>query len=131
MHAGRATSDAGNATAGATPWRCSDGRVVIRFRLTPRSSRSSIDGIGVTADGPAVLARVNAVPEDNAANTALMNLVAEWLKCPKRDVALVTGAKSRIKSIAVAGDPELLGRRLSERLTAFGDNDQKRGEHTR
>lgn len=131
MHAGRATFDAETAGAAALPWRRSDGGIVIRIRLTPRSSRSSIDGVGATAEGPALLARVNAVPEDNAANTALTNLVAEWLQCPKRDVALVAGAKSRIKSIAVAGDSDTLGRRLAERMAAFGASGGKRGEHTR
>lgn len=101
------------------PWRRSDTGIVVRFRLTPRSSRTAIDGIGVTAEGPAVLARVNAVPEDNAANAALTGLVAAWLERPKRDIALVGGAKSRIKSVAVAGDPDALGRLLAEKMAAI------------
>lgn len=110
------------------PWRRCDAGIVIRFRLTPRSSRTAVDGVGVTADGPAVLARVNAVPEDNAANLALTGLVADWLQCPKRDIALVGGAKSRIKSVAVAGDPDALGRCVAQKLAAMGSASAISGE---
>lgn len=128
MSAGCQKPDVEAATSATAPWRPTGSGIVIRFRLTPRSSRSAIDGLGETAEGPAVLARVNAVPEDNAANTALTELVADWLRCPKRDVALVGGAKSRIKSIAVAGDPVALGRLLSERLAAPAAGNGNRGQ---
>lgn len=131
MHAGRPPIGTSSGSPAASPWRRSDTGVVIRIRLTPRSSRSAIDGLGETADGPAVLARVNAVPEDNAANTALTDLVAAWLQCPKRDVSLVGGAKSRIKSIAVSGDPDELGRCLSNRLTALESDGEKRNHRAR
>jgi len=131
MHAGRVIPAASASGKPSLPWRSTDTGIVIRFRLTPRSSRSAIDGRGETAEGPAILARVNAVPEDNAANMALTELVAAWLQCPKRDVALIGGAKSRIKNISVVGDPEGLARRLSERLAVLGSDDRDPGQRAR
>jgi hypothetical protein len=93
----------------------------MRVRLTPKSSRSAIDGIGPTAEGPALLARVNAVPEGGEANRALLTLVAEWLGYPKSAVALVTGEKSRVKSVAIAGDAAEIGARLDQRTAAKRD----------
>jgi methylenetetrahydrofolate dehydrogenase (NADP+) / methenyltetrahydrofolate cyclohydrolase len=58
-----------------------------------------------TTDGVAFQARVRAFPEDGAANKALEELVARWLAVPKRSVSLVTGGKSRLKSLRIDGDP--------------------------
>lgn len=93
------------------PWRVEKGRLVLRVRLTPRSSRDALDGIGSTAEGPAVKARVRAIPEDGKANAALEALLADILNLPKSAVAVMSGAKSRIKLLAIAGDvPELIRR---------------------
>lgn len=100
------------ASAEAWPWRRTTHGVVLRLRLTPKSSRSTIDGVMMTPDGPAVQARVNAVPENGAANQALAELVAGWIGCPKSSVTLVSGGKSRIKSLAITGSPDDLERRL-------------------
>lgn len=102
------------------PWREGSGGVVVRVRLTPKSSTERIDGIEATADGPALKARVRAVPEDGKANAAVERLLAEWLGVPKSSVSLAGGAKSRVKSLAVTGDPATIVRALSERVAAFG-----------
>ena len=47
-------------------------------------------------------------PEDGRANAALCALIAEALDVPTSRARLVAGAKSRIKQIAVAGDPAAL-----------------------
>ena len=59
-----------------------------------------------------LLARVRSAPEDGRANAALCALIAEALDAPASRVRLAAGAKSRIKQIAVAGDPEALIARL-------------------
>ena len=69
-----------------------------------------------TADGPAFSARVRAVPEDGAANTALERLVAGWLDVPKSAVALSAGGKGRVKSLTITGDAAGLQRRLADKL---------------
>ncbi len=109
-------------TAGAQPsepWRHGAAGVIVYFRLTPKSSKDAVDGLVDTADGPAFQARVRAVPEDGAANAALERLIAEWLGVPKRSVQLATGGKSRLKSIAIAGDPQTLDRLLQAKFSGF------------
>jgi uncharacterized protein YggU (UPF0235/DUF167 family) len=101
------------------PWRHGDACVIVYFRLTPKSSKDAIEGLSATAEGLAFQARVRAVPEDGAANTALEKLVSEWLRVPKRAVRLATGGKSRLKSIAVSGDVNELDQLLSARLSEF------------
>lgn len=113
------------------PWRRSDRGVTVRVRLTPRSSKSAVDGIGQAADGPALLVRVNAVPEDNAANNALTELVASWLECPKRSVELVSGGKSRVKILAVSGDPDEIEKRLLAKSATLDRGRDKRGRASR
>jgi uncharacterized protein YggU (UPF0235/DUF167 family) len=84
----------------------------VRFRLTPKSSKDTIDGLEMTAEGPAFKARVRALPEDGAANAALETLAAEWLGVPKTSVRLVSGSKSRVKALAIGGDTTAIEGRL-------------------
>lgn len=98
------------------PWRIQQGCVIVRVRLTLKSSKDTIDGLDATADGTALKARVRAIPEDGQANTAIERLLAEWLDVPKSTVRLAAGGKSRIKSLAVSGDVEGLEQRLSAKL---------------
>lgn len=93
-------------------WRHGDACVILRFRLTPKSSKDRIDGLIDTVDGPALQAHVRAIPENGAANAALERLVAEWLDVSKRSVALIAGGTSRLKTIRVDGEPGDLERRL-------------------
>ena len=85
------------------PWRVAKNGVEVRVRLTPKSSRDSVEGIEETAEGPVLKTRVTAIPEDGKANAALEVLIAGWLKVPKRSVAVTSGPKSRIKTLTVSG----------------------------
>lgn len=73
----------------------------------------------MTAEGPAFKARVRALPEDGEANAALERLVAEWLGIPKSSARLVSGGKSRVKSIAAGGDITTLECRLRAKWDAI------------
>jgi len=75
-----------------------------------------------TATGPAVGVRVTAVPEDGAANSAVCEAVARWLGVAKGAVTLSLGGKSRVKLLAIAGDPEDVSGRLRAALAAARDN---------
>jgi hypothetical protein len=108
------------------PWRATDTGLVLRVRLTPKSSRDAVDGIEATADGPALKARVRAVPEDGAANSALERLLADLLGLGRRDVALIAGGKSRVKSLAITGDTGVIAARIAG-LLALSDN-RKQGQ---
>lgn len=109
-------------------WRAGDGGVTVRVRLTPKSSRDAIEGIEATADGPAVKARVRAVPEDGAANEAVLRLVAKWLAVPVRSVSLAAGGKSRVKSVHIAGDARTLMAALGEWHAGLGSIASTRGK---
>jgi uncharacterized protein len=101
------------------PWRPHAGGVALRVRLAPKSSRNAIEGVTATAAGPALKARVRSVPEDGAANAALERLVAEWLGVTRTTVAVSGGGKSRVKTLAVAGDARVLVALLEQKLAAL------------
>lgn len=105
-----------SAPAQERPWRHAAACVIVRFRLTPKSSKDTIDGLEATAEGPAFKARVRAIPEDGAANAALERLVSEWLGVPKSAVSLVSGGKSRVKSLAILGNPDEIAARLEAKF---------------
>ena len=108
---------AGGGGPEARPWRAGDGCVIVRVRLQPKSSKDTIDGVELTADGPAIRARVRAVPAEGEANAAVEKLVASWLGMPKSSVTLVAGARSRVKSLEISGDVASLAARLDAALT--------------
>ncbi len=95
------------------PWRATLDGVVVACRLTPKGGRDAIDGVARLSDGTSVLiARVRAAPEDGRANEALCVLLAAKLDAPASRVRLTAGTKSRVKQVAVIGDPEALIARL-------------------
>jgi uncharacterized protein YggU (UPF0235/DUF167 family) len=105
----------------AKPWRHGAACVIVHFRLTPKSFKDTIGGVVQTADGPAFQAHVRAPPEDGAANSALLGLVAAWLDVPKRTIELATGAKSRLKALRISDESGLAARRLESKTIEFTD----------
>ncbi len=106
-------------TGGAElPWRTGKGCVIVRVRVSPKSSKDTIDGVEPTSDGPALRVRVRAVPADGEANQAVGRLLADWLGVPKSSVSVVSGHRSRVKSLEIAGDAADLFTRLAARLGA-------------
>ena len=92
-----------------SPWRASLDGVVVECRLTPKGGKDSIDGVARLAGGACVLlVRVRAVPEAGKANDALLRLMAAKAGVPASHVRLAAGAKSRLKSVAISGDPAAL-----------------------
>lgn len=91
------------------PWRAGDDGFVVTVRLTPKAALDRIDRITALAGGQTVLnARVRAVPEKGKANAALEILLAEALGVPKSSVRVIAGGTSRLKSVRIDGDPDLL-----------------------
>ena len=77
----------------------------LHIRLTPSAASDGIDGWRQTADGQTHLAvRVRAVPEKGKANKALVALLAKQLGLPKRDVDVIRGATSRLKTVRIEAD---------------------------
>lgn len=96
------------------PWTPRKDGLALRVRLTPKSSRDSIDGIERLPDGHAALrVRVRAVPEADAANDALIRIIARALARPISAIRVESGATSRLKCLRIAGDPAELAGRLA------------------
>ncbi|HEU4804763.1 MAG TPA: DUF167 domain-containing protein [Nitrobacter sp.] len=92
------------------PWRYSPQGLSIALRVTPRGGRDGIDGIEALADGrPVVKVRVRAIAEGGEANRAVMAVLAKALGVRKSDIRILAGATSRLKQVAVGGDPVKLG----------------------
>ena len=105
------------------PWRLNEdaaGAVLLRVRLTPKSARDAVECIGETPAGPAVLARVRAVPENGAANAALVRLIAKWLNVPSTNIEVSSGGKSRLKTLRIVATDSEFTKRLDERIAGLG-----------
>jgi uncharacterized protein len=100
------------------PWRYSLQGISVALRFTPRGGRDDIDGLETLANGRTVVkVRVRAIADGGEANRAVTELLAKVLGVPKARVRILTGTTSRLKQIAVDGDPAKLGDSL-RRLTA-------------
>ena len=100
------------------PWRYSTQGISVALRVTPRGGRDDIDGLETLADGRIVLkVRVRAIAEGGEANRAVIELLAKVLGVPKAKVRIQSGMTSRLKQVAVDGDPAKLGDVL-RKLTA-------------
>jgi uncharacterized protein len=109
-------------------WRYSSQGISIALRVTPRGGRDDIDGIETLANGRAVLKlRVRAIAEGGEANRAVIECLAKALGAPKAQVRLLSGTTSRLKQVAVDGDPARLGETL-RKLTAPVAGQETKGE---
>ncbi|HEU0130124.1 MAG TPA: DUF167 domain-containing protein [Mycobacteriales bacterium] len=81
----------------------------LAIRVRPGSPRTAVGG----AYGAALVVRVSARAVDGAATEAALRAVAEALGVRRADVTLVTGATSRDKVLAVAGDADALAERAA------------------
>lgn len=80
--------------------------LLLTVRLTPHADRDAVTGVGALADGQEVAhVRVRAIPEDGAANKALVALLAKTFHRPKSTIELVSGATARVKQVRIAGAP--------------------------
>ena len=105
--------------ASTEPWRYSTAGISIALRVTPRGGRDDIDGIEQLSDGRSVLkVRVRAIADGGEANRAVLGLLAKSLDVPKASVRLLSGATSRLKQVAVDGDPARLGEALRQLAAA-------------
>lgn len=73
--------------------------IIISIRVQPRSSRNRImrDSTG------SIKVYLNAPPVDGAANHACLALLSDVLHIPKSNLILVSGQKSRTKTIKILG----------------------------
>jgi uncharacterized protein len=83
--------------------------MLITVRVIPRSSRNAL-----AWEQGTLKARLTAPPVDGAANAALINLLAERLSVPRRNISIVRGETARQKMLEIADlTPDEVERRLS------------------
>jgi uncharacterized protein len=100
-------------------WRTSTEGISVALRVTPRGGRDDIDGLEKLANGRTVVkVRVRAIADGGEANRAVTELLAKALGVPKASVRMLSGATSRLKQIAVDGDPAKLGDALRKLAAA-------------
>jgi uncharacterized protein len=91
----------------------------LAVRLTPKAASDRVAGVvGDGHGGWALKAAVTAPPVDGKANAALLHLLAEHFGLRPGDLAVIGGASSRTKTIAVKGNPALLAAAIEKRLQA-------------
>ncbi len=80
-------------------WSISEAKGCVTFavRVVPRSSRNQIVGV----EGEALKIKLTAPPVEGAANTALIEFVAEWLDVRRSAVSIIRGDKTRNKLVQV------------------------------
>jgi uncharacterized protein (TIGR00251 family) len=84
-------------------------KITVAVRVHPGASR---EGIALLADG-SLDVRLRARAVEGQANARLVELLAERLGLRKRDVAVVSGVRSRQKLVRIGVEsPDELGRRL-------------------
>ena len=77
----------------------SDEGIVFQVRVVPRSSRSEMAGI----QGDSLKVRLKAPPVEGRANEECIRFLAGFLGVKKDRVRILSGLKSKTKTIAVSG----------------------------
>jgi uncharacterized protein (TIGR00251 family) len=77
--------------------RLKDGVLFLNIKVQPGASRSCLAGIADCR----LKVKIAKAPEDGKANAELVALLSKLLGCPKREVGIVTGEKSRLKTVAL------------------------------
>jgi uncharacterized protein (TIGR00251 family) len=88
----------------------------LKLRVTPNAKRDAVIGVRIWGEETRLLLRVRAPAEDGKANAAVTRVLARWLDLASQDVRLVSGERSRLKTVVATGEPDALSRRLDERL---------------
>jgi len=94
-----------------------EGPTKLTLRVSPGAARTGVVG----RHGTAWKVRVAAPPEGGRANDAVVQLLADTLRLPRRDVEIVSGHGGREKIVALAGiDRDEIERRLISATSGGG-----------
>ncbi|MDR2717395.1 MAG: DUF167 domain-containing protein [Treponema sp.] len=78
-------------------FRIDGDKIRLEIKALPGASKTELAGI---KDGRLRI-RLAAAPEDGKANAEMINFLSKTLDCPKRDLQILSGEKSRIKTVAI------------------------------
>jgi hypothetical protein len=97
----------------SSPYQMIEGGLRVAVRLQPKASRDEIVGVEAGPGRAAHLkVRVTAAPESGKANAALEKLLAKTWRIAPSLVSVVTGGKSREKSVMISGDGAALRQKI-------------------
>ena len=86
--------------------------ICFRVHVQPRAARNETVGL----HGDAIKVRLTSPAVENRANRHLVDFFSRLLKIPKQDISIVSGQKTRQKTIAVKG---ISARVLQDLLTPY------------
>ena len=93
--------------------------LLLKVRVTPKSSRNAAGGAYHAADGTVSLqVRVTAQPEKGKANKAVIQTLAKALGLAKSDFTLVSGETARLKTVRINRAADEIAPRIDELLRA-------------
>jgi uncharacterized protein len=78
-------------------FRTDVGKLRLEIKALPGASKTELAGV---KDGRLRI-RIAAAPEDGKANAQMLNFLSKTLGCPKQDIQLLSGEKSRLKTVAL------------------------------
>ena len=94
-------------------WRPLADGVAVAVKVQPRSRRPGLQGTAPAIDGERLRIGVTEAAEDGRANRAACATLARALDLAPSAVHLALGATSCDKTLHVAGDPIILGKKLA------------------
>ncbi|GBU27307.1 hypothetical protein R84B8_00837 [Treponema sp. R8-4-B8] len=81
-------------------FRIDGDKIRLEIKAVPGASKTELAGV---KDGRLRI-RLAAAAEDGKANTELLNFLSKMIDCPKRDLRIVSGEKSRVKVVEVSAE---------------------------
>jgi uncharacterized protein len=79
-----------------------DGCLCLTIHVQPRASRTGLCGI----HGDSLKLAITAPPVEGKANKEVIAFLAAFLKVPKKDIAIISGAQSRTKRCRITSTTE-------------------------
>jgi len=78
-------------------FRADGDKILLEIKAVPGASKTEFAGIKDNR----LRIRLAAAPEDGKANAELLSFLSKTLGCAKRDLRIVSGEKSRLKTVAL------------------------------
>src|SRR3954469_3042332 len=100
-------------------WKCREpaetiSSVRMTVRVYPASKHSRVGGRYGSSEPPVLVVRVTAPAVDGKANEAILELLADAFRIPRRSVRLVAGTRNRTKIVELEeADPRILAELLA------------------